>query len=275
MSEKIALLSDIHGNTPALHAVLEEIKREPCDRIYVLGDIFNGIDPKGCVELIRSIDNVVCIRGNAEAYLLTPDLDEFPQRHEPLYADLFQVLRWWESKLTQSDLEWLGQLPDTYRWNGTQLVHDSPFDRLHVHEKRERGIDDKYRELALHGKGISLRTSQAEYAELFAWMETQHLTGIFCGHSHEPLCRWSGDKFICNVGSAGFTLDGNPRPSWVLFEPTDPKPTITIHRVEYDIDKTLALIDATPDHPGFDHENFKRAYKMMYRTGVHWKAHLK
>ena len=275
MPEKIALLSDIHGNTPALYAVLEEIKQEQCARVYVLGDIFNGIDPKGCIDLIRSIDNVVCIRGNAEAYLLTPDLDNFPHRHEPLYADLVHVLRWWESKLTQSDLEWLRELPDTYRWNGTQLVHDSPFDRLHVHEKHDSRIEDKYRELVLHGKGISLRTSQAEFAELFAWMETQHLGGIFCGHSHEPFCEWSSDAFICNVGSAGFTLDGDQRPSWALLEYIHPKPTITIRRVNYAVDEIIAMIDATPDHPGFEDDNFKRAYKMMYKTGRHWKAHLK
>jgi hypothetical protein len=110
---------------------------------------------------------------------------------------------------------------------------------------------------------------------LFAWMETQHLSGIFCGHSHEPFCKWSGEKFICNVGSAGFTLDGDPRPSWVLLEQIDHQSIMTIRRVEYDIDEILAMIDATPDHPGFEDDNFKHAYKMMYKTGRHWKAHIK
>lgn len=275
MPEKIALLSDIHGNTPALRAVLRDVAREHCARVYVLGDIINGVDPNGCVELIQSISTAVCIRGNAEAYLLTPDLDEFPKRHEPMFADLIGLLRWWHARLSPRAIKWLEQFPDTWRWNGAQLVHDSPFDRLLAREERVPGIAPKYQELVYHGRGISPRTSADEFAKLFAWVEAQNLSGIFCGHTHEPFCKWLGNRFICNAGSVGMPLDGDPRPAWVLLEDTGKEPGITIRRVDYAIEEMMTLIDATPDYPDFKDANFKSAYKMMLTTGTHWRAYMK
>jgi predicted phosphodiesterase len=48
---KTGILSDIHGNSPALKAVLAEASREGVEQLLVLGDIINGIDPHGCVHL--------------------------------------------------------------------------------------------------------------------------------------------------------------------------------------------------------------------------------
>ena len=74
MSNKIALLSDIHGNSPALEATLKDIERQDCSQVFMLGDIINGVDPHGCIELLRNWANsnnveLACIQGNAEAYL--------------------------------------------------------------------------------------------------------------------------------------------------------------------------------------------------------------
>jgi len=270
--EKIALLSDIHGNSPALRAVLDDVARQDCARVFVLGDIINGVDPHECMELLRSIGDVTCILGNAESGLLTPDLDLFPTHRESMYADLVRLFGWYRAHLTQVDLEWLRQLPATWRWDGAYLVHDSPADRVLVEETCPPEIDGKYREFIYHGKGIKPNLSDAEFAEIFAWMRSQHLSKMFCAHTHLPFYRRDGDRVICNVGSVGIPLDGDPRPSWVLLDEMESK--ITIRRIDYAVDDYLAMIDQTTDYPDFSQPNFQRAYKKMLQTGVHWKAHL-
>ena len=73
-----ALFSDIHGNSPALRAVLADIQRAGCTRVFMLGDLINGIDPHGCVTALREWATTTgveleCLKGNGEEYLLTPD----------------------------------------------------------------------------------------------------------------------------------------------------------------------------------------------------------
>ena len=273
--ERTALISDVHGNSPALRTVLNDVACEQCARVYVLGDIINGIDPHGCLELLRSIENVTCILGNAESYTLTPDLDLFPQRHEPFYADLITLVKWFRAQLSEADWQWLNEIPEMWQWDGTYLVHDSPFDRVRVEEKYPPGIDGKYRELFFHGKGISPQTSNDELAKLFEWMRSENLSKLFCAHTHVPLYKQDGENFICNVGSVGLPLDSDPRSAWVLLDEASGKTEITLHRVSYDLDELFALIDHTPDYPKFDQPNFKYAYKKMFETATHWSAYKK
>jgi hypothetical protein len=78
---------------PALNAVLDNIEREGCERIVVVGDIINGIDPAGCLALLQSREDVTCLKGNAESYLVTPDLESFPERDDPGYSSLISLLQ--------------------------------------------------------------------------------------------------------------------------------------------------------------------------------------
>ena len=70
---RVAALYDIHGNLPALEAVLAEVEREGVDAIVIGGDIASGPpQPREVVELVRSLPNAHCIRGNADR-LLDPE----------------------------------------------------------------------------------------------------------------------------------------------------------------------------------------------------------
>jgi hypothetical protein len=97
MISPIALISDIHGNAPALQAVLDDIHQCACQQIFVLGDIINGIDPSQCVDLLLAQPHLTGLKGNAEWYILTPDLAAFPLRHAPRYAEVFQLTQWWST----------------------------------------------------------------------------------------------------------------------------------------------------------------------------------
>jgi hypothetical protein len=77
------------------------------------------------------------------------------------------------------------------------------------------------------------------------------------------------------VGSVGLPLDGDPRAAWVLVDHNPGKPpVITIQRTEYEIGKTLEIIDKNEDNPDFNKPGMQDAYKKMLQTGIHWRAHL-
>ena len=79
--KRVAFISDIHGNSVGMQAVLQDIERFDVDELVMLGDLVEGIDPHGCVELLRRWPEehhakLTCIKGNVESYLLTPGMDE-------------------------------------------------------------------------------------------------------------------------------------------------------------------------------------------------------
>src|SRR5258706_14685927 len=99
MSSKVAFLSDIHGNSPALQSVLDDMQREECTGVFMLGDIINGIDPHGCVQLLRSWCDrnrveLASIKGNAEAYLVTSVRDLLIQQSDILVVDFLTLYQW-------------------------------------------------------------------------------------------------------------------------------------------------------------------------------------
>lgn len=272
---KTAILSDIHGNSPALRAVLADIRQAGCDRLVVLGDVIPGVDPPGCLNLLMEWNKVICIQGNAEAYMLTPDPNGIPDAQDELYQAIFELVRWYRAEMTAEQLEWVKTWPDRLTLEGALLVHDHPLDRLFPERWRIPGLADAYQELYFHSPGIGSRTPPEKYEEIDRWME-QSCTGlVFAGHTHEPFIRRLPHGIVCNAGSAGTPLDGIPRPSWVLVEgELGPDSPIEIRRTSYDLEKIYALLESRPDYPQFRFAGHAEAYRRMVETGEHWKAFL-
>ena len=278
MTSKVGLLSDIHGNSPALQAVLDDIQHEQCTRVFMLGDIINGIDPHGCIQMLRSwcdLNNIelACIKGNAEAYLVTPNRDLLMQQSDIWDVDLLNLLQWWQAHLSESDMEWIQSLPDTIRRNDTFFVHDSPMDRLAVQSQTD--IPPQYRELKYHGRGITPDMSETDWQKLTDHMRLEGILQIFCGHTHRPFYREINELLICNIGSAGMPLDGDPHPSWVMMNQDDfGNQTVSVRRVSYNISSLFELIDNTPDYYDFQMAGYQEAYKKMFLYGNHWRAYM-
>jgi predicted phosphodiesterase len=270
-----AILSDIHGNTPAFEAVLADIERCGCSTILILGDIINGFDPAGSLALVRGLgERAITIKGNAEHYTLTPRLEELPGRDTSYHPSLIRLITFFRDRLTPGDLAWLEALPDHRMWQGACLVHDSPLDRFYPARWRIPGLADIYQEWYFHARGITDRMPEEDWQELWAWMEAQDVWGVFCGHTHEPFIRRSDTRLVCNAGGAGFPLDGDPRPSWVLLEGQPGSGcALTIRRVNYDIERAVQMIDDEPDFHDWDTPAHRAAYKKMIQTGIHWRAH--
>lgn len=275
MGERTALIADIHGNSPALRAVLDDIRAQGCKRLFVLGDIINGMDPGGCVDLLLEWPGIAGIKGNAELYLLTPDLGEFPLRDQGFYVELIDLIEWWRSRLSAAQVAWLAELPEVIRWGASCLAHDSPLDRLFPERRWIPETDAKYQELRYHAPGIAADMAQAELQRLLDWMESEAITDIFCSHTHDPFYRIFGARRICNVGSVGLPLDGDPRATWALVEgQPDGTSSVTIRRLGYSIDAIQRIIDVTPSYPSFARPGMQAAYRQMLERGVHWRHFL-
>ena len=101
---RIAALYDVHGNLPALEAVLAELEREPVDEVVFGGDLTWGPLPRETLELVRSVDNATFVRGNADR-----DPDD-----------------WERSCLSEDDVAFLQAQPPTVERDGVLYCHATP-----------------------------------------------------------------------------------------------------------------------------------------------------
>jgi predicted phosphodiesterase len=233
--KRIALFSDVHGNLPALDAVLQDIERTGLNEVYCLGDLVGyGPDPAGVVDRVRRL-GIPTIRGNYDdgvgkrlgqcgCYYAT---DQAKSDGEASYA-------FTDSALDDADHEWLAALPDSIRFRDGDtrvlLAHGSP---------------RKINEYLLPDR------SDQQLARLAAEAEAD----VVCiGHIHIPYQRLvatgSGTdertvRYISD-GSVGKPKDGDWRACWTeLALDGAGGAQATFHRVEYDIDTvSQAMRDA-------------------------------
>ncbi|MEP7136646.1 MAG: metallophosphoesterase family protein [Chloroflexota bacterium] len=281
MSVKTALLSDIHGNSPALQAVLDDIQQQGCTQVFMLGDIINGVNLHGCIQLLRewctkNNAELACLKGNGEEYLLTPDRNVMPDQDKPWNVDIVNLVQWWEDHLTVEDIEWIRSFHNHIFWQNACLVHDHPIDRLIPETWHKPGVELKYQEWFYHSRGIYPQMPEVDWQKLWAFMEAQNIPLVFCGHTHIPFSWEHEGKRVYNLGSVGMPLDGDPRPAWIqVTEASAGNLDIAIRRVEYDIALIHNLIDQNPGYYDFKDLEFKEAYKKCLATGIHWKEHIR
>lgn len=114
----IAILSDIHGNRPALEAVFAEMARLGVRRFLVLGDVVGyGPFPNDCLRMVSGAE--VCLQGNHEAGLVG-DLDQ-----DWFNDAAWGALEWTRKKLTHAERQQMSQWRPTGSHEGIQLAHAS------------------------------------------------------------------------------------------------------------------------------------------------------
>jgi putative phosphoesterase len=199
---RVAALYDIHGNLPALEAVLAEVEREGVDAIVVGGDIAAGPpQPRKVVELVRSLPNARCIRGNADRL----DAPEFQ-------GD--EGLEWLRELLDPGQADWLIDLPFSTVLDETLYVHATPRDDETV---------------------ITEVTTDERLAELLAGVEQRR---VVAGHTHMQLERKVGDVLFVNAGSVGRPYEARPGAYWALLDAD----AVDLRRTEYDLERAAELV---------------------------------
>lgn len=241
---RIAILADIHGNPCSLDAVLEDIReRGGVDAYWVLGDYCAiGYDPSTVLDRLQTLENLTCIRGNVDRFILTgerpfPNLEHVISNPDliPLYAEVAGSFAWTRGHLeARGWLDWLAELPlerQVILPDGTRvlLTHAAP------------GEDD--------GPGLNHSLSETEIAEAIAGVEADL---ICAGHFHVPMDRSINGTRIINPGSVSNPLIPPYGAFYAILSVDSHAHEITFHRVEYDHELVRAALDAC-GNPGSDY----------------------
>jgi putative phosphoesterase len=187
----IAVISDIHGNSWALEAVLRDIKQRHIDKIVNLGDsLYGPLDPAGTFEQITDA-GIISISGN-EDEILFKSSEEYNV-----------IVNFVKNRLTEAQLNWLKELPDLLVIEDEMILfHGSPT------EKQRHFLE-------IPGYGsLSYRSDKEIEQELSRIKQPI----VLCGHSHLPdLRRFSNGRIVLNPGSVGLQafIDDHPEQHYV------------------------------------------------------------
>lgn len=220
---RIAALYDIHGNLPALEAVLAEIRREGIERVVVGGDVVPGPMPRETIDaLLHCGVPVNFLRGNGEQDVLDArrgqDLERVPE-------DFQDAVRWVANALSEEHVALLASWPPTCRVGlppegDVLFCHATPRDDNEIFTRLTP--EDGLRPIFQDGDAAV----------------------VVCGHTHMQFDRAVGSVRVINAGSVGMPF-GEPGAHWLVLEAGS---GADLRRTPYDYDAATARILAT-DYP--------------------------
>jgi putative phosphoesterase len=213
----VAALYDIHGNLPALEAVLEDVARAGADRVVVGGDVVPGPMPRETLVRLLELDlPFQFIVGNGELAVLA----EMNGRDSGVPARYRDSIRWNAAQLHPSEGELLAAWPTTLRMNMSGIgkvlfCHATP-----------QNPNDVFTRLTSDDKLVSI-------------IGKTDADVLVCGHTHVQFDRMIGGLRVVNAGSVGMPF-GDPGAYWLPLGPE-----IEFHRTEYDLEMAATRIRQT------------------------------
>lgn len=195
---KIAVISDIHGNLPALETAVADLDLWQPDQVIVNGDIVNrGPKSRECLQLTQQKhdeENWQVLRGNHEDFVLGCSAPDAPRS-----GPRFEIIRFacWANQQLNGELSFLQTLPDQFSW----LAPDgSEFRVTHASMRNNRD-------------GIYHNAADDEIRRQIAPAPAVFVTG----HTHRPFIRQVDETLVVNAGSIGTPFDEDTRPSYGRF----------------------------------------------------------
>lgn len=229
---RFAAIADVHGNYPALEAVLSDIAKQGIEDIVNLGDCFSGpLEADKVADRLLPL-SIPTVRGNHDRYLIE-------KRPEDMHISDSAAYR----QLGTAHLDWL-------RWLPAELIYKDEVYLCHA----TPGDDNLYwLEMAVADGSVVLRPQP----EIEALAEGIDFPLILCGHTHIPrMVALAGDRLIVNPGSVGCPGydDDKPYPhrvetghamaSYAVLEKTTAGWTAQFRNVRYDNTAMSALAKA-------------------------------
>lgn len=231
---RIAIISDIHGNLPALEAVLADIAREGVDEIICLGDVIGyGCRPDACLELLKD-KCMVTVRGNHEDALFDADVAE---RFNPIART---ALEWTRKRLTADHLRLIAQSRLVFDRSPYLIcVHDSPVPpstTAYVADPLTaglafRGVDARVCLVGHTHVPMAFHTASNRCEDRLGTGDVE----ATILHEDEPFSLRSSGRHILNPGSVGQPRDGDPRASYAFLDLKDS--LFQLRRVEYNVEE--------------------------------------
>lgn len=214
--QRIAVLSDIHGNLVALDACLADLAAQGgSDAIVVAGDLcFGGPRPKKVLQRLEEV-GAQCVRGNTDRYLAETDDAQFEAAETARLA-------WTRKQIGEKWRAWLRELPFSLR------IGDEGDELLVVHANPT--TDDEH------------IWPDADEETLERLMGSETAKTIAFGHLHIPYVRhWRG-RLLVDVASAGLPKDGDPRACYALFTQRVGGWEVKHRRVAFDVKKVATQL---------------------------------
>lgn len=214
---RVAALYDIHGNLPALEAVLAEVRRAGVDLVVIGGDVLPG--PMPCETLDALLDLDIPARfivGNGEAAVLA----EKAGQEVSLPEKVRETLRWTARLLLPAHETWILGWPRTLR------VEIPGLGKVLFCHATPRSDTEIFTRL----------TPEDRLAPAFAGVDASL---VVCGHTHMQFDRKVGALRVVNAGSVGMPF-GRPGADWLLLGPG-----VELRHTAYDLPRAAARIRAT------------------------------
>jgi predicted phosphodiesterase len=216
---RVAALYDIHGNLPALDAVLHDVHQQDVDLIVVGGDVLPGPMPQETMSRLLDLDTPTrFIHGNGDrvvlAYTKGESIDEVPAQ----YRD---AISWTASQLDRPAIRALSAWPLT-----CSVEIDSLGEVLFCHATATNDVDC-----------FTRLTPDSRVARLF---EGVLASMVVCGHTHMQFDRTVGTTRFVNAGSIGAPFAPPPAAHWLLLGPD-----VQLRQTPYDVDAAADQLRAT------------------------------
>lgn len=205
MARHVAVLNDVHGNLPALEAVLAELDSLDVDEIVCGGDLAWGPYQSQCLELLRE-QGARFVMGNTDREVLAEN-------------DASQA--WFRRQLSTAELELISAWPPSV----------------------ELDVDGLGRVLFCHGSPrsdeelLTLLTPDTALAEALAGVTAEV---VVIGHTHHQFDRQVGGTRLVNAGSVGLPYEGEAGAYWTLLGPD-----VDFRRSLYDVHAAAQLLRAS------------------------------
>jgi diadenosine tetraphosphatase ApaH/serine/threonine PP2A family protein phosphatase len=227
---RVAAITDIHANLPALEAVLGAIDEAGVEEIWCLGDTIGyGAEPDECADLVRE-RCALCLVGNHDLAVLDAlDVAAFSEAAAAAVA-------WTRENVAERTLAMLRELDPAGEREGIALFHASPRDPVWEYvlsaEQAEASLDAQPARIALIGHShVSL---------FFVRPEGEEIRGAQA--SDDTLLDLGAGCWLINPGSVGQPRDSDPRAAWLELDTGEQ--TARFHRVHYDVERAAASISA-------------------------------
>jgi putative phosphoesterase len=210
---RVAALYDVHGNLPALEAVLAEVDDVGVDAVVVGGDVAIGPMPLATLERLLELgERALFLRGNGDREIAADPPGS------GLWADR---TRWSAQQLDRGALAWLSGLPDTQTVDVDGL---GPILLCHGSPRSDEEI-------------LTRISSEERVAAALAGVEQRT---VVCGHTHVQFDREVAGKRLVNAGSVGMPYEAAPGAYWALLGRD-----VELRRTAYDLEAAAAAIRAT------------------------------
>lgn len=211
-AQRVAVLSDVHGNAVALEAVLAELTDVAPDLVVFGGDLTWGPQPEATLELVAGLDiPTLFVRGNAERALLEPSSE--PTERE----------RWLLARHTADALELISSFAATV---SVDVVGLGPVRFAHGSPRSDEEL-------------VTPKTPAARMRELAAGIDERVLV---TAHTHLQFDRRVAGIRSVNAGSVGMPYEDRPGAYWAVLGPR-----VALRRTEYPVERAAELYRASGD----------------------------